>query len=65
MQSFYVVKKYENGWKSMFAICFSTLEEAIAAREKLKFPTGARISNALPVYIGCGWFALDSKNIIA
>jgi hypothetical protein len=64
MQGFYVVAKSETGWKSIIGIRFSTLEEAIAARAKLT-RTDARISNALPASVGCGWTALDSKHIIA
>lgn len=68
MEKFYIVAKFENGWKANVGIAYESIDEARAAIERFKSKgmlTGdCKISKKLPIYVGGGRFALNASDII-
>lgn len=68
MERFYIVAKLENGWQSVVSTCFKSAEDASRALVLLKkcgLRHEAKISKKLPMYVGCGFYVLNSSDIVA
>jgi len=68
MERFYIVAKSDKGWESVVATCFKSVKDARRARVLLKkcgFRVEAKISKKLPMYVGEGFYVLNSSDIVA
>jgi len=68
MERFYIVAKSDKGWESVVATCFKSAEDASRALVLLKkcgLRLETKISKKLPMYVGGGFYVLNSSDIVA